>query len=71
LKEVLELMNDQGCGYLKLNGLELTVPNPLRVSLKEAFEQKPSLVPEHKVKMSAVDRELFPEDHPADEGDWS
>lgn len=63
-------MNEQGCSYLKFGELEITVPNPMRASLKDALKQEPSIVPEHKVKMSAVDRELFPEDHPADEGDW-
>lgn len=64
-------MNDQGCGYLKLGELELTIQNPLRASLKDALKQEPSTIPEHKVKMAGVDAELFPEDHPADEGDWS
>lgn len=56
---------------MKLGELELTVPNPIRPSLKAVLTQEPSIVLEHKVKMSAVDRELFPEDHPADDGDWS
>jgi len=67
IKELLLLMNEQGCAQLKLGDIEITVPNPMRKSLQSALEQHPSVtLPEHKVKMAAVDAELFPEDYPAD-----
>lgn len=62
-------MNEQGCGYLKIEGVELTVPNPMRRSLRETLEQEPSgkKLPAHKARMAGVDKELFPEDYPAEE----
>ena len=62
-------MNDYGCAQLRLGDLELTVPNPMRRSLRETLEQEPSAekIPKHKARMAAVDRELFPEDYPAEE----